>query len=233
MCIRDRYRSDYSSGSGESTLDSLTIRTGRTSSSVSNTLALSPTFTKNTTSYTASMDSSHAYAQIRASYTNSRSLMFAFTDEGAVKLSDNSYSSSLDIPSKTSTITVRVYNSGYDKHTDYKVRLNGSSSNSGDADLSSLLVTDNNGKTVALSPSFSRSTYSYTAEVGTDITGVRFRAIPRDSDAEMTLDGSTLKSGTTSSLISLSNEMCIRDSSCSRIKPNKKPSRLRRFFIGR
>ncbi len=151
------------------------------------------------------MDSSHAYAQIRASYTNSRSLMFAFTDEGAVKLSDNSYSSSLDIPSKTSTITVRVYNSGYDKHTDYKVRLNGSSSNSGDADLSSLLVTDNNGKTVALSPSFSRSTYSYTAEVGTDITGVRFRAIPRDSDAEMTLDGSTLKSGTTSSLISLSN----------------------------
>lgn len=199
------YRSDYSSGSGESTLDNLTIRTGKSSSSVSNTLALSPTFTKNTTSYTASMDSSHAYAQIRASYTNSRSLMFAFTDEGAVKLSDNSYSSSLDIPSKTSTITVRVYNSGYDKHTDYKVRLNGSNSNSGDADLSSLLVTDNNGKTVALSPSFSRSTYSYTAEVGTDITGVRFRAIPRDSDAEMTLDGSTLKSGTTSSLISLSN----------------------------
>ncbi len=194
------YRASATSGSVK-TLDSLTLKTGKSTSGM--TVAdYTPNFDEDTTSYTAYVDDAHKYVSVRASVANSKSLMFLIVGDKATKLSDDSYSDSISLSSDSSKVVVRVYNAMYSGYTDYTVKVN--RGDSSENTLSSLIVKDSSGQLVTLSPSFTRYTYSYIANVGTNVTGVRFYAVPRDSGATMKLDGVTLKSDTASSLITLS-----------------------------
>jgi len=202
VCV---YRSSATSGTVK-TLDSLDLKTGKSTSSMT-AADFTSDFDEDTTSYTAYIDSTHKYASVKASFANSKSLVFLITDESVLKVSDDKYSGTVSLSSGVNDVVVRVYNAMYSSYTDYNIKINrgGSSENT----LSSLIVKDNNGKVVSLSPSFTRYTYNYIATVGQDVTGVRFLATPRDSNASMKLDGVSLKSDTSSSLITLSDSSTV------------------------
>lgn len=179
------------------------VRTGTKSSlSSSDKAKLNKTFSSSTTKYDVDTASSDKYFSVCWDRDDKNSTAYLIYDDKATDLSNGSFSSSFKIGSD-SYFTVRVFSPDGSESQDYKFYLNGKG-DSDDSYLSDLTVRAN-GTKVSLSPSFTKKTFNYIANVGTSATYVTITPSASDSGSTIWVNGSKVKSGNASSSISITS----------------------------
>lgn len=180
--------------------DDIQVRTGTKSSlSSSDKTKLNKTFSAGTTTYNVEADSKDKYFSVRWDRGDTNSTAYLIYGDEVESLSDGSFTSGIKI-SSTSYFTVRVYSPSCEDYKDYKFYLKGSDSS--DAYLSDLTVKANGAK-VSLSPSFTKKTYNYIANVSQSTSYVTITPVVSESGSTVWVDGTKVKSGNSSASISI------------------------------
>ena len=161
------------SPSTDATLRSLSLSGGAT---------LDPEFAPNETSYDAEV--AHAVASITVTATpnvSQATVAITWTDSEGMTRSGRQVS--LNVGANTITVTVTATGGGDPKT--YTITVTPAASQSTDATLESLVLEDENGDAVTLSPTFYSATTSYTASVAHDQAFIKVTATPKVSQAEV------------------------------------------------
>ncbi|MFD0682163.1 MULTISPECIES: cadherin-like beta sandwich domain-containing protein [unclassified Paenibacillus] len=169
--------------SSNADLSSLTLSSG----------ALSPAFATGTTAYTSSVANGVSSLTVTGSVYSSNATM---TVNGNPVISgEASNVINLNVGNNTITIVVTAQN-GTTKT--YSVTVNRAPAASSNTDLSSLNLSSG-----ALSPAFATGTTSYTSNVANGVSSVTVTASVYDSNATMTVNGTSVISGQASGAINL------------------------------
>ena len=143
---------------------------------------LSPTFSSGTFAYTASVGNAVNQVTVTPTVNDSNA---SVTVDGADVSSGSGHSVSLDVGSNV----IRVVVTAQDGTTQtYTVTVTRAASS--DAALSGLTLSPG-----TLSPVFSSGTFAYTASVGNSVSQVTVTPTVNDSNASVTVDGTTVASG--------------------------------------
>ena len=171
-----------------------------------NSLTLTPAFSANTTSYTATVANTQTHAKLTPTVDD--------TDHATVTVDGNavtsgSESDAIALSQGDNAITVRV--TAQDGTTkDYTVTITREAAQSSNADLSGLTASSATSlggtyTSLTLAPTFSANTISYTATVADVRTHAKLTPTVDDTDhATVTVDGNAVASGSASSAIALS-----------------------------
>ena len=192
--------------SSNADLSGLTASSATSLGGTYTTLTLAPTFSANTTSYTATVANARAHAKLTPTVDD--------TDHATVTVDGNtvtsgSASSAIALSMGANAVTVRVTaQNGTTK--DYTVTITREAAQSSNADLSGLTASSATSlggtyTTLTLAPTFSANTTSYTATVANARAHAKLTPTVDDTDhATVTVDGNAIASGSASSAIALS-----------------------------
>ena len=174
--------------SQDATLSALTLSAAGT-----NTDELNQNFNPHRTDYTASV--AHDVSMLTVSPTVSASgATVAFSP--SADADPNTVGHQVVAPSHgaSTTITVTVTASGGRKQT-YRIRVTRAKVPAQDATLSALTLTDDGASSVAFTPSFDPTIFSYTVSVGLTAETLTVTAIPNAAGATATIDGEDATTG--------------------------------------
>ncbi len=153
---------------------------------------LNPSFNPNTTAYTASVDYYTSSIQVKPKLVDTTATI---TVNGTA-VANGSYSSALPLNVGSNTINVVVTAQDGSTTMDYTVTVNRAASSQ--AQLAYLKLSNG-----TLNPSFSNTTYSYTAAVTYSVFSITVTPTLVDNNGSVTVNGAPVTSGAASSPISL------------------------------
>ncbi len=169
--------------SSDADLSSLTVSQG----------ALTPAFASGTTSYSDSVANSVTGMTVTPTAAGTGATI---TVNGTA-VTSGSPSQAIDLAIGNNTITIVVTAQDTTTSRTYTITVN--RAGSGNADLSDLTVSQG-----ALTPSFASGTTAYTDSVANSVTGMTVTPTVAEANATVTVNGSTVASGSPSQAISLS-----------------------------
>ena len=192
--------------SSNANLSGLTASSGTSSSASFTALALTPSFSAETTSYTATVANTITHVKLTPTVQDTGKASVAVNGS---TVRSGSPSAAIALGDGANAITVRVTaENGTTK--DYTVTVTRQAAAlSSNANLSGLTASSGTSSSasftaLALTPSFSAETTSYTATVANTITHVKLTPTVQDTGkASVAVNGSTVRSGSPSAAIAL------------------------------
>jgi hypothetical protein len=178
----------------DAVINDLQVKSG-TSRSESSLLLMdtTPVFSSNTTQYELVMDSAYSYFSFRPAITGGA--VFLITDKNVVRLTESKYSDVVQL-GIGDTPVLRVYSADFKSYKDYNFTVSARELD-GNYLLDSLTVKID-GMKVGLSPSFARTTYSYTTSADESSKVYTITAKAASDTTKITVNGSTVASETES-----------------------------------
>jgi hypothetical protein len=157
---------------------------------------LSPTFAQATTSYTATV--ANSVASIKVTPTRADATASITVNGTAVTSGTASGDIALSVGANTITVVVTAQNAATKTYTITVTRAQAQQGQSSDNNLSALSLSAG-----TLSPAFASGTSAYTAAVANSVSSVKVTATKAESHATISVNGTTVASGTASSDIAL------------------------------
>ncbi len=195
------YRSTESSGS-DYAIEDLTVKTGAASSSSRLTeTTLDRSFSGNVYSYIVDTKTADKYFTVKWEPKDRDSVAFLIYGDTVRPLSGKSYVSAVKMDEDLESFTVRAYSPDCKTSRDYNFTFDRYVKSS-DAYLSDLVVRVNGAK-MSLSPEFDEETVSYSVAAASTATYVTITPTAADANSSITVNGREVKSGGTSTSISL------------------------------
>lgn len=195
------YRSSENSGS-DYAIEDLTVKTGAASSSSRLTeTTLDRSFSGNVYSYIVDTKTADKYFTVKWEPKDRDSVAFLIYGDTVRPLSDGSYVSAVKMDAKQESFTIRAYSPDCKTSRDYTFTFDRYVKSS-EAYLSDLVIRVN-GTKMNFSPDFDEETISYSVAVSDTASYVTITPTAVDANSTITVNGREVKSGSTSSSISL------------------------------
>ena len=194
-------------GSNNADLSGLDVSTSTSAVAAFTSLTLSPSFSAATTSYTATVANTITHVKLLPTVADTGKA--TVTVEGT-SVAAGLASAAIALGVGTNVLTVRVTaQDGTTKDYTVTITRQTAQAQSSNANLSGLTASSSTSAggtftSLTLSPSFSASTTSYTATVDNTITHAKLTPTVAHGSATVTVDGTTVTSGSASGAIALS-----------------------------